>query len=40
MMIDSIESQANVVPPETVAQSIEEKANEAMGGESQDALPF
>ena len=40
MMIDSIESQSNVVPPETVAQSIEEKANQAMGGESGDPLPF
>jgi len=40
LSLEAIESQSNVVPPETVAQSIEEKANEAMGGESQDALPF
>ena len=39
LSLDSIESQSNVVPPEMVAQSIEENANEAMGGETSD-LPF
>jgi hypothetical protein len=38
MMIDSIESQSNVVPPEKVAQDIQDEASKQMDGDQ--ALPF
>jgi hypothetical protein len=38
MMVDSIESQSNVVPPETVAQDIQEEASKQMDGDA--SLPF